>query len=70
MGYYNGTGARLIDTLTITNPVEQPKCTFYNVSRMVDCSNWHITTSYKLVIYMYNYFDILYYYYYYYYYYY
>ena len=60
LGYYNGTGARLIDTLTISNPKEQPECKFYNVSKMVDCSNWFITASYKLVIHN-SLFDLLYY---------
>ena len=50
LGYYNGTGARLIDTLYVNNTRRQPQCNFYKISRMVDCSNWHITVSYKLVM--------------------
>ena len=50
LGYYNGTGARLIDTLYVNNTRRQPQCNFYRISRMVDCSNWHVTISYKLVI--------------------
>jgi len=48
LGYYNATGARLIDTLYVKNTRLQPKCNFYPISRMTDCSNWYITISYKL----------------------
>ena len=48
LGYYNGTGARLVHKLNINKTLLQPNCKFYSVSRMTDCSNWNITVSYQL----------------------
>ena len=48
LGFYNGTGARLIDTLNVYKTIMQPKCKFYSISRMTDCSNWNTTITYAL----------------------
>lgn len=53
LGYYNGKGARLMSNITISVPskkVFQPPCHFELTSRMVDCANWEVTTTWKVPI--------------------
>ena len=48
IGYYNGNGATLIDTISSTlidkQPHYQPNCYWEQKYRMTDCANWEIST--------------------------
>lgn len=41
IGYYGGTGGRLVWRSPEMNGVVQPACTFTAATRMVACDNWH-----------------------------
>lgn len=51
LGYYGGSGARLIDTVTVSDESSQfyqPHCVYENEYRLVDCSNWRISASWLI----------------------
>ena len=48
LGYYQGNGGRLIQVINVQTPTVQPPCLFDPLSRMVDCSNWNITTTWRI----------------------
>jgi hypothetical protein len=50
LGYYGGLGGRLIDNITInyTNSIIQENCMFEFYSKMTDCSNWLVTSRWKV----------------------
>lgn len=48
LGYYGGLGGRLIDTITNVSRVNQPFCLFDKTSKLVDCENWQVTSSWPI----------------------
>jgi hypothetical protein len=50
MGYYNGTGARLVDSLPIlsTSCSTQPDCLFEQQDRMTTCKNWDVSAEWTI----------------------
>ncbi len=47
LGYYQGNGARLQQTLTptVAVPQTQPQCAYQSTTGLVDCGNWKVSTS-------------------------
>jgi hypothetical protein len=48
LGYYQGTGARLLHNETITQTFIQPSCLFEHSTRLTDCDNWKISYSWRI----------------------
>jgi hypothetical protein len=50
MGWYGGSGARLIETLrpSVPLPQAQPNCRVHTGMRFVDCGNWHTSASWQV----------------------
>ena len=50
MGWYRGSGARLIETIrpSVTLPQAQPPCRIHTGMRFVDCGNWHVSGSWQV----------------------
>ncbi|GAB5368460.1 hypothetical protein AAMO2058_001321100 [Amorphochlora amoebiformis] len=50
LGYYQGHGARKVDTITpiVSLPQSQPECLFQPDSYLVDCGNWEISAVWKI----------------------
>jgi hypothetical protein len=49
MGWYGGSGARLIETIrpSVALPQAQPDCLVLNQGRLVDCGNWKVSASWQ-----------------------
>jgi hypothetical protein len=49
MGWYGGSGARLIETIrpSVALPQAQPACLVLNQGRLVDCGNWKVSASWR-----------------------
>ena len=50
MGWYGGSGARLIETIrpSATLPQAQPTCRLHRDMRFVDCGNWQVSASWQV----------------------
>ena len=50
MGWYEGSGARLIETIrpSVPLPQAQPTCRVHTGMRFVDCGNWHVSASWQV----------------------
>jgi len=50
MGWYGGSGARLIETIrpSATLPQAQPDCRVHTGMRFVDCGNWRVSASWQV----------------------
>ena len=50
MGWYGGSGARLIETIrpSVALPQAQPNCRVHTGMRFVDCGNWHVSASWEV----------------------
>lgn len=50
MGYYNGNGARLVDTIqpNVTLPQVQPECFKEEATHLVDCGTWHVSATWQV----------------------
>src|SRR5215471_19077075 len=48
MGYYQGNGARQIDTVTPAAPQNQPACLTQASIGLVDCGNWAVSASWAV----------------------
>jgi fibronectin type 3 domain-containing protein len=50
MGYYQGNGARLVDSISPSAqlPQSQPSCLFDTATRLVDCGNWSESASWDV----------------------
>lgn len=48
LGFYQGHGARLITTIQTKNKKRQPSCAIHKLTRMVDCDNWYVTSSWDI----------------------
>ena len=50
LGYYNGDGARLVDTIapSVTLPQTQPTCDENTTTDLVDCGNWGVSASWTV----------------------
>ena len=50
MGWYGGSGARLIETIrpSATLPQAQPECRIHTDRRFVDCGNWQVSASWQV----------------------
>ena len=49
MGWYGGSGARLVETIrpSATLPQAQPGCRIHTAMRFVDCGNWQVSASWQ-----------------------
>ena len=49
MGWYGGSGGRLIETIrpSVPLPQVQPDCLVHRNVRMVDCGNWNVSASWR-----------------------
>src|SRR5690242_12285126 len=50
MGYYKGSGARLVASIqpSVTLPQSQPACVTDSSTRLVDCGNWAVSASWQV----------------------
>ena len=48
MGYYQGLGARKVDSIAVPSAVPQPACTPDPASGLVDCGNWFESASWSV----------------------
>ena len=50
LGFYNGTGARLVDTVLphVSLPQMQPPCFKEEATHLVDCGNWAVSAVWKV----------------------
>lgn len=50
MGWYGGSGARLIETIrpSVPPPQAQPDCIIHPNVRMVECGNWKVSASWRV----------------------
>lgn len=50
MGWYGGSGARLVDTIrpSVPLPQAQPDCLVHATVRLVDCGNWKVSASWRV----------------------
>ena len=50
VGYYGGSGARLVTTVnpSVSLPQAQPACVFVNATSTVDCGNWSVSASWQI----------------------
>ena len=50
MGWYGGSGARLIETIKPSAPLPQaqPECVVYPAMRLTDCGNWKVSASWRV----------------------
>ena len=50
MGYYNGAGARLIQSVTPTTARDQPNCLTVAATGLIDCGNWTVSASWAVPV--------------------
>ena len=52
MGWYGGSGARLVETIqpSVPLPQAQPDCRVHTRMRFVDCGNWQVSASWNAAI--------------------
>jgi hypothetical protein len=50
MGWYGGSGARLVETIqpSVPLPQAQPDCRVHTRMRFVDCGNWQVSASWRV----------------------
>ena len=48
MGYYGGSGARKVDSITAAGPQNQPACLTDSATGLIDCGNWTVSASWTV----------------------